>query len=210
MKNSILAAAAFLALTPSTQASASVFVVNTGAPTTGTIQLLRPIQSLAGFFTLSEATTINSIEGFITGSPNINTKITVYSNGIVPSAANALFSVDFASASGSFFKGTWQGVFGENRNLAAGSYWVGFAADNGDLGMLGGFDGNVPAPLTNYAFGDQFGRWFSAPLNLGVRIAGTPAVVGQVPEPGTWAMMIFGFGLVGGLMRRRMATVSYA
>ncbi|MEL6875314.1 MAG: PEPxxWA-CTERM sorting domain-containing protein, partial [Pseudomonadota bacterium] len=33
-----------------------------------------------------------------------------------------------------------------------------------------------------------------------------------VPEPGTWAMMILGFGLVGGAMRRRKAsvTVSYA
>ncbi|MEP3226098.1 MAG: PEPxxWA-CTERM sorting domain-containing protein [Parasphingorhabdus sp.] len=36
--------------------------------------------------------------------------------------------------------------------------------------------------------------------------------VGAVPEPTTWAMMIFGFGLVGGAMRRRKTkvTVSYA
>ena len=31
-----------------------------------------------------------------------------------------------------------------------------------------------------------------------------------VPEPATWAMMIAGFGLVGGAMRRRKATVSFA
>jgi PEP-CTERM motif len=30
--------------------------------------------------------------------------------------------------------------------------------------------------------------------------------VGAVPEPATWAMMLFGFGLVGSLMRRRNAT----
>ena len=29
---------------------------------------------------------------------------------------------------------------------------------------------------------------------------------GGVPEPGTWAMMIAGFGLIGGAMRRRMKT----
>ncbi|MGB3738391.1 MAG: PEPxxWA-CTERM sorting domain-containing protein [Pontixanthobacter sp.] len=34
---------------------------------------------------------------------------------------------------------------------------------------------------------------------------GTPPVdvVAPVPEPATWLMMIFGFGLIGGLMRRR-------
>jgi hypothetical protein len=31
------------------------------------------------------------------------------------------------------------------------------------------------------------------------------AAVGAVPEPGTWAMMILGFGMVGGAMRRRKA-----
>ena len=39
------------------------------------------------------------------------------------------------------------------------------------------------------------------------------AVGGAVPEPATWAMMIVGFGLVGGAMRRsRKATarVTYA
>jgi hypothetical protein len=35
---------------------------------------------------------------------------------------------------------------------------------------------------------------------------GTPAV----PEPATWAMMIAGFGLVGGVMRRRRASVAFA
>ena len=32
----------------------------------------------------------------------------------------------------------------------------------------------------------------------------------SVPEPATWAMMIGGFGLVGGAMRRRVTKVSYA
>ena len=36
-----------------------------------------------------------------------------------------------------------------------------------------------------------------------------PGSVGAIPEPATWAMMIAGFGLVGGMMRRRgVATVS--
>lgn len=34
--------------------------------------------------------------------------------------------------------------------------------------------------------------------------------VTAVPEPGTWALLILGFGLVGGAMRRRSHTVAYA
>ncbi len=37
------------------------------------------------------------------------------------------------------------------------------------------------------------------------------SVVAAVPEPGTWMMMMAGFGIVGGAMRRRMRTsISYA
>jgi hypothetical protein len=33
------------------------------------------------------------------------------------------------------------------------------------------------------------------------------ALTGSAPEPGSWAMLIIGFGLVGVTMRRRLATV---
>ncbi|RYE79248.1 MAG: PEP-CTERM sorting domain-containing protein [Oxalobacteraceae bacterium] len=36
------------------------------------------------------------------------------------------------------------------------------------------------------------------------------APVGAVPEPASWAFMIGGFGLAGGMMRRRVSEVSYA
>lgn len=42
----------------------------------------------------------------------------------------------------------------------------------------------------------------------------TPSVTTAVPEPATWAMMLFGFGFVGGAIRlakrRQKVTVSYA
>jgi len=39
---------------------------------------------------------------------------------------------------------------------------------------------------------------------------GTQPATPVVPEPATWAMMIAGFGLVGGAMRRRSASVTFA
>ena len=36
---------------------------------------------------------------------------------------------------------------------------------------------------------------------------GVTGVSGAVPEPATWAMMIAGFGMAGGMLRRRTATV---
>ena len=46
------------------------------------------------------------------------------------------------------------------------------------------------------------------PNRLGVVTIG--GAVDAVPEPATWAMMIGGFGLIGGAMRRRSTKVSFA
>ena len=46
-----------------------------------------------------------------------------------------------------------------------------------------------------------------ADLNLWAFQTGTPSV----PEPASWAMMVGGFGVVGGALRgRRKATISFA
>ncbi|WP_082543229.1 PEPxxWA-CTERM sorting domain-containing protein [Sphingomonas sp. Leaf339] len=46
----------------------------------------------------------------------------------------------------------------------------------------------------------------------GLRVEASNATVGAVPEPATWAMMMVGFGMVGGAARyrRRHSTVRYA
>lgn len=40
------------------------------------------------------------------------------------------------------------------------------------------------------------------------RFSITPQQAGAIPEPGTWALMLLGFGFVGAALRRRKATVT--
>ena len=74
----------------------------------------------------------------------------------------------------------------------------------------------VQGTATNEQFvesraGDTYGSVFAptGPADLGNpgRFA---VVVAAVPEPATWAMMVGGFGLVGGAMRRRRVRVAIA
>lgn len=81
-----------------------------------------------------------------------------------------------------------------------------------------------PAPAPQLSFTDSSIRIFfgersgSAPIfdfstNGGQAIFAYNAVAGAVPEPSTWALMLIGFGAVGGVMRtrrRQKLTVSYA
>jgi hypothetical protein len=94
---------------------------------------------------------------------------------------------------------------------------------NGQLITVGGDDDAFSALLPSYA--DDHERYDLVPyLNVGdtditvrtnnpsgddniflaaFRVSGN-AVVNAVPEPGTWSMMIAGFGMVGAFMRRRV------
>ncbi len=56
-----------------------------------------------------------------------------------------------------------------------------------------------------YNFRVVYGECCTLPAVLKITVNDAP--IGEVPEPATWAMMIAGFGLVGGAMRRRRETV---
>ena len=70
--------------------------------------------------------------------------------------------------------------------------------------------GALPALVTLSNFATRFQR--TGPnYNGSASGIGNPVAVVPVPEPATWAMMIGGFGLVGGaLRRRRRAVMSFA
>lgn len=111
-----------------------------------------------------------------------------------------------------------QNGFGFDTNQLMGAFTVQiFNSSNASLGV---FNFTSQSSLTFFGFGSS-----SADIKS-VRIAGTNGafnfaldnftfdqrlVGGAVPEPTTWAMMLSGFGLVGGAMRyrRRKGAVSF-
>ena len=83
--------------------------------------------------------------------------------------------------------------------LGPGSYTVSVAAfsnfANGP-NLANGFMGGG-------SFGDRTNQWAFDILNVNSAVQVGGSQVGAVPEPGTWAMMLLGFGAVGYSMRRR-------
>jgi hypothetical protein len=193
----MIATVAALALS-SVSASAAL-VVDTGVPLGISNYVLDPRQDLAGYFTLGSATTVTSVKGFINSNGGSTGTVRIYSDAALPDISNLLFSNTFAITA-SPFRGEWQGVSGQNWALAAGNYWVSFSSTGAD-GMFNG----VPSPLSNHAFTIS-GNWTQfRTLNVGFQIE-----AGVVPEPATWAMLIGGFGMVGGSMRYRRRRTSVA
>jgi hypothetical protein len=61
------------------------------------------------------------------------------------------------------------------------------------------------------AAGGQTVRFYIPDGVINDNVGGVSIAIASVPEPATWAMMILGFGLVGGAMRaRRRTTVKFA
>jgi len=76
---------------------------------------------------------------------------------------------------------------------------------NGFLYSFGGFSQAVNAGFQNLSVS-------GTTTALSSSFSGTIAFTAAVPEPASWALMIGGFGLVGGVMRRRakVANVNYS
>ncbi|MBB4618092.1 PEPxxWA-CTERM sorting domain-containing protein [Sphingomonas abaci] len=172
-------------------------IVDTGKPVGGDNPIaLNPNQSLAGRFLLTSATVLTDIQGFIGSSPNA--EITIAIRDGVAAPGNVLYSGSLTAVRTASF----QGLSDLNWMLDAGQYWVSFAS-SGYSSMMPG----APRPMTQTAYLDPRWGWQSYPMSMGVRISGVAAAV---PEPATWAMMIVGFGVAGGALRRRSSATRAA
>ncbi len=138
--------------------------------------------STTSFFNADQFTFVNSLDLF-----RFSTQSTGTAGGVIDFTASTgakYFSIDRGVTVGPGFS-TGQ-LFGDGRQA---SHWK----DNLGLGVMDPTAG-LGERLT---IGANDLRAFDA---IGWNLRPT---IGAVPEPGTWAMMLAGFGIVGGSLRRR-------
>ena len=158
---------------------------------------------LAAEFTLATPEVIDTIEGWIKSLAANNLVISLYSAaGETPSGtpASPLFSAGFTSVAGD---AAWQGV-DVNWSLASGTYWVSFETMQGqNSSFMPTVSGSPANPLGDEAFWNGT-QWFANDgQNVGIRIMSVDPVMGTVPEPTAWTMLILGFGALGAALRVR-------
>jgi hypothetical protein len=84
--------------------------------------------------------------------------------------------------------------------LAAGTYWVGVGQAVQGNSFTSTVRGDAPNPLGLEGAIKPKGYVATDNANLSWQLSGR-TIAAAVPEPATWAMMLVGFGLVGGAIR---------
>jgi hypothetical protein len=152
------------------------------------------------------------------GTTFTNTFLTMVGSatGGFGSIGNAVFEISPLTALvgesfsfGSTF-GTYAGVVksvavaGDVNNRTVSAYVLGLFTPSGSLT---GYDAGLASTTLSFT---QTG--VNGATSGSFTLASPPAPIPAVPEPAIWAMMIVGFGLIGGAMRyrRRSATVTFA
>lgn len=158
-------------------------------------------QQLAGRFTLDEAATITSVQGWMNWEGGA-IGFAIHSNfqGL-PGAP--LYGVSTVLGSTGVNTPDWRGVGGLSWALAAGDYWLVFEDRPGPGN--GAMPGGAASPLAAYASGPGVApgaAWMLAPtLGFGVRINIAPEPPPPVPEPAT--LLLWALGGAALLARRR-------
>lgn len=120
----------------------------------------------------------------------------------VDPVTGAAYDVNFSQVIGA---GNYRVALSQYSNFGGATLAAGFPY-NSPTQTQSFCDPGLQAPFCDATGAKRDGHWAFDILNV------QQAAQGGVPEPTTWAMMIAGFGLIGGTMRRRRvsAKVSFA
>ena len=178
---------------------------NSGALAAGTItQYVSYLAGGGGMFVMGEnsgfATRNSSVLSLISAAGGGSLTFTTpgdAQNAFAPfTGPNALSTINYQAAGGVTTFGTGQWITA-NANGGTGVAFAVGSLSNASRGALTAiFD-------VNFMQGTSSAQEIALTKNL---IGFVGAQVSPVPEPATWGMMLVGFGIVGGAMRRRQRT----
>jgi hypothetical protein len=181
-----------------------VTIVDTGVPPPGgAIFPIGPTQWVAGQFTLADAHTINTIEGYIQPFLFLGNAFTVavYAEEGADVPGTELFSGSATYTSA--LEEDWAGLSGLSWFLPAGTYWASFEIRPSQT-FAGSMRTSAPSHLANGAFFFP-PVWFPEDnLTIGVRItADAGPEPAPVPEPSTIGLLAVGLAAIRARHRRR-------
>lgn len=175
----------------------------------------------AQLFTLDASSTVTNFgfNAFLFGGPfgtAVNYRVLTATALNTPGALITAGTVALANAAGprgAQFRTTNYSFNVAPLSLTAGNYFLAFqnVTDNitDFLSQGVGSSGAFLSSDNGATFTPTYQGIPSVAISVGDTVAAAP-VAGAVPEPATWAMMIAGFGLVGGAMRRRSTKIAFA
>ncbi len=214
METSLLSAVAALVIASSAQAQ--------NIDTTGnTNQIVYPFGSpdtatYGQTFTAGASDTLNSFSLFLNGTGSSLTFRGYLAEWNGSTATNLLYtSGDQTISSAAQYQ---EFAFAPNVELTAGAQYVAFLSISDLPAQVSGTYTMPYSSLTDalpgggFVFqnnGQNFGQLFGTVWSsFGSNDVAFKASFGAVPEPATWALMILGFGVVGGAMRRRQSATA--
>lgn len=160
----------------------------------------------AAEFHLSAETSVTDIQASMWARTSGQVTSTLYdASGGLPGVSPGLFSTTYEIQSDACCVATWHGASGLDWVVGPGDYWITFEPQAGST-----FRGSLvlwpPVPLDHYAMNIR-GNWEIDPQgDTGADTFGL-RVLGSVPEPETWGLMLLGFAGIGFALRRGRAAL---